>query len=157
MPIFLKFQGMVEHLLNSKIKSVQTNWGAEYRNHHTYFQSIGIIHRISCPHTHQQGCAKRKHRYLIDTTLALLAESHLPKTFWDGACLTSCYLIKRLPTPLLKNQSPFQTLFKRTLDYTFLKIFGCACFPNLRPYNSQILCPFQRMYLPRLQSKPQRL
>jgi len=103
MPIFLKFQGMVEHLLNSKIKSVQTNWGAEYRNHHTYFQSIGIIHRISCPHTHQQGCAKRKHRYLIDTTLALLAESYLPKTFWDEACLTSCYLINRLSTPLLKN------------------------------------------------------
>jgi len=68
--------------------------------------------------------------------LAFLAESHLPKTFWDEACLTSCYLINRLPTPLLKNQSPFQTLFKHTADYTFLKIFGCACFPNLRPYNS---------------------
>jgi hypothetical protein len=54
MPVFLKFQAMVEHLLNSKIKSVQTDWGGEYCNLHTYFQSISIIHHISCPHTHQQ-------------------------------------------------------------------------------------------------------
>jgi hypothetical protein len=81
MPIFLKFQAMVERLLNSKIKSVQTNWGGEYRNLHTYFQSIGIIHCISCTHTHQQQrCAERKHRHLIDTTLTLLVDSHLPKT-----------------------------------------------------------------------------
>jgi hypothetical protein len=98
----------------------------------THFQSIGIIHRLSYPHTHQQeGCAERKHGHLIDTTLALLVESNLPTTFWDEACLTSCYLLNRLPTPLLKNKSPFQKLFNRTPDYTFLKIFGCACFPNL--------------------------
>jgi hypothetical protein len=137
MSIFLKFQVIVERLLNSKIKSVQIDWGGEYRNLHTYFKSIGIIHHISCPHMHQQqGWAERKHCHLIDTTLTLLADSHLPKTFWDEACLTFCYLINRLPTPLLKNQSPFQKLFKCTPDCTFLKIFGCACFPSLRLYNS---------------------
>jgi hypothetical protein len=41
-----------------------------------------------------------------------------------------------MPTPLLKNISPFEKLFSRALDYKFLKVFGCACFPNLRPYNS---------------------
>jgi len=148
MPIFLKFKAMVERLLNSKIKSVQTNWGGEYRNLNTCFQSIGIIHRISCPHTQQQGCTKRKHHYLIDTTLALLTESNLSKTFWDEGCLTSYCLINRLATPLLKNKSPFQKLFKCTPDYTFLKIFGCACFPNLRPCNSHKFSMFQRMCLP---------
>jgi hypothetical protein len=136
-PTFLKFQVMIERFLNTKIKSVQIDWGGEYRSLNTYFKSIGIIHRLSCPHTHQQqGCVERKHRHLIDTTLALLADSQLPKTFWDEACLTSCFLINRLPTPLLKNQSPYQKLFNRTPDYTFLKVFGCACFPNLRPYNT---------------------
>jgi hypothetical protein len=91
--------------------SVQSDWGGEYRNLHSYFQTHGITHRISCPHTHQkQGCVERKHRHLIDTTLALLAESHLPQKFWNEACLTSCYLINRLPTPLLQNKSPFETL-----------------------------------------------
>jgi hypothetical protein len=37
---------------------------------------------------------------------------------------------------VLKNISSFEKLFSRTPDYNFLKVFGCACFPNLRPYNS---------------------
>jgi hypothetical protein len=65
MPVLLKFQAIVERLLNSNIKSVQTDWGGEYHNLHTYFQSIGIIHCISCPHTHQQGCPERKHCILL--------------------------------------------------------------------------------------------
>jgi len=137
MQVFLNFQSIVERLLNAKIKSVQTDWGGEYRNLHKYFQSVGILHRGSCPHTHQQqGCVERKHRHLIDTTLALLAASSLPKKFWDEACLTSCYLINRLPTPSLKNLSPFEKCFSQVPDYKFLKVFGCVCFPNLCAYNS---------------------
>jgi len=30
MPVFLKFQLMVERLLNAKIKFVQIDWGGEY-------------------------------------------------------------------------------------------------------------------------------
>jgi len=148
MPTFLKFQVMVERLLNSKIKSVQSDWGGEYRNLHTYFQSIGITHHISCPHTHQQqGCVERKHRHLIDTTLALLTDSYLPQKFWDEACLTSCYLINRLPTPLLHNKSPFEKLFHSARDYNFLKVFSCACFPDLRLYNSHKFSPRSKEYV----------
>jgi hypothetical protein len=105
MPTFLQFQVMVERLHNHKIISV----GYKYHNLHTYFQSVGITHRLSCPRTHQQeGCVERKHRHLIDTTLALLTDSDLPQKYWDKACLKSCYLINRMPTPLLQNQSPFE-------------------------------------------------
>ena len=37
MPIFHSFQKLVEHQFNCKIKSVQTDWGGEYRSLHTYF------------------------------------------------------------------------------------------------------------------------
>jgi hypothetical protein len=52
MPTFLQFQALAECLLNSKIISVQFDWGGEYRNLHSYFRSQGITRRISCPHTH---------------------------------------------------------------------------------------------------------
>ena len=52
--VFISFQTMVNRLFSRKIKSVQLDWGGEYRSLHTYFKSIGIIHRLSCPHTHQQ-------------------------------------------------------------------------------------------------------
>jgi hypothetical protein len=127
---------MVKRLFNTKILQVQTDWGGEFRSLNTFFHKLGIIHRVSCPHTHQQqGCVERKHRHIIDTTLALLAESHVPKRFWDEACQTSCYLINCLPTPTLQHKSLFQKLLNHSLDYKFLKFFGCACFPNLRPYN----------------------
>lgn len=35
-PTFLKFQVMIERLLNTKIKSIQTNWGGEYRSLNTF-------------------------------------------------------------------------------------------------------------------------
>jgi hypothetical protein len=101
MPTFLQFQALAERLLNSEIISVQSDWGGEYRNLHSYFRSQGITHCISCPYTHQQGCVERKHRLLIDTTLALLAESHLPQKFWDEACLTSCYPIQSFANPIV--------------------------------------------------------
>jgi histone deacetylase 1/2 len=50
--IFLKFQKHVELLLDRKIKSVQSDWGGEYRRLHKFFDSTGITHTISCPHTH---------------------------------------------------------------------------------------------------------
>jgi len=61
--------------------------------------------------------------------------------FWDDAFSTAGYLINRMPTLVLKNHSPFETLFKCSPDYTFLRTFGCLCWPNLRTYNSNKLKP----------------
>jgi histone deacetylase 1/2 len=65
--IFYRFQKHVE-LLSSKIKSVQSDWGGENRLLHKYFLDHGIMHYISCPHTHQQnGSAECKHRHIVET------------------------------------------------------------------------------------------
>jgi histone deacetylase 1/2 len=50
--IFHQFQALVECQFSLKIKSVQTDWGGEYRKLNTYFKTIGIHHRVICPHTH---------------------------------------------------------------------------------------------------------
>jgi transposase InsO family protein len=63
--IFLKFQAFVERYFERKIKSIQSDWGGEYRNLNKFFTSLGISHRLSCPHTHQQnGSVERKHRHI---------------------------------------------------------------------------------------------
>jgi hypothetical protein len=36
-------------------------------------------------------------------------------------------------------QTRLQRLLGETPDYTFLKVFGCACWPHLRPYNKHKL------------------
>ena len=44
-----------------------------------------------------------------------------------------------MPTRMLKNSTPISCLLNEKPDYTFLRAFGCACWPNLRPYNNRKL------------------
>jgi transposase InsO family protein len=126
--VFCTFKSYVERFFNTKIKAIQSNWGSEYRPVNNLLKQLGIQHRVSCPHTHQQnGAIERKHRHIVETGLALLSHAHLPLKFWDDTFSTACYLINRTPTPVLQNHSPFGTLFKCSPDYTFLRTFGCLC------------------------------
>ncbi|KAK9051887.1 hypothetical protein SSX86_028515 [Deinandra increscens subsp. villosa] len=133
---FKQFTTMAERQFGTKLKSVQTDWGGEFRNLSSFFQSLGIIHRLSCPHTSEQnGIVERRHRHVVETGLTLLSQSHVPRRFWHFAFDTAVYLINRMPSRTNSSTSPFQHLFKRTPDYTFLRVFGSQCFPHLRPYN----------------------
>jgi hypothetical protein len=82
---------------------------------------------------------ERKHRHIVETGLALLAHATMPIKFWDEAYLTVTYLIDRLPTRVLDNKTPLERLFNSPLNYSLLKIFGCVCYPHLRPYNTHKL------------------
>jgi hypothetical protein len=44
-----------------------------------------------------------------------------------------------LPMSVLDHVSPLEKIFDSPLAYTFLRTFGCACWPNLRPYNNNKL------------------
>ena len=95
---------------------------------------------MSCPHAHQQnGAAERKHRHIVEVGLSLLAHASIPLKFWDEAFLAATYLINRTPTKVLNFSTPFETLLHEKPDYSMLRVFGCACWPNLRPYNSHKL------------------
>jgi transposase InsO family protein len=139
---FIKFKCLIENLLSCKIKQLQTDGGGEYTSHpfKQFLTTHGIHHRITCPHTSQQnGIAERKHRHVIETGLALLAQSHLPPKYWVEACLTAVYLINRMPSQTLHNVAPYTKLFKAEPSYSDLRVFGCACYPLLRPYNKHKL------------------
>ncbi|KAJ9561084.1 hypothetical protein OSB04_006244 [Centaurea solstitialis] len=110
--IFKNFMIMVERQFNTKLKHVQTDCGGEFRNLSSFFQSLGIIHRLSCPHTSEQnGIVERRHRHVVETGLTLLAHSHVPHRFWNYAFDTVVYLINRMPSRTTSSLSPFQHLF----------------------------------------------
>jgi histone deacetylase 1/2 len=44
-----------------------------------------------------------------------------------------------MPTRVLVMKTPVELLFNESPDYTFLKVFGCACWPHTRPYNQRKL------------------
>jgi histone deacetylase 1/2 len=114
--------------------------GGEYQALNSFFQRIGIEHHVSCPHAHQQnGSAEHKHRHIVEMGLTLLAHASIPLKFWDEAFLTTVFLINRLPSKIINDQTPFDRLYGSPPDYTFLRTFGCVVWPNLHLYNSKKL------------------
>ena len=82
---------------------------------------------------------ERKHRHLIETTITLLSQASLPSQFWSFAIQTAMNLINLLPTASLGFLSPWFKLYGSHPDVTSLKVFGCACYPYIRPYTKHKL------------------
>uniref|UniRef100_A0A2N9GGL3 Integrase catalytic domain-containing protein n=1 Tax=Fagus sylvatica TaxID=28930 RepID=A0A2N9GGL3_FAGSY len=142
--VFTQFHAMVHTQFSLPIKTFRTDCGGEFTStkFNQFCANHGIIHQLSCPHTPQQnGTAERKHRHLIQCALALLSESKLPISYWSYAVSTAAHLINRLPTPNLKQKTPWELLFHKPPDIQYLRTFGCQCFPLLTPYTAHKLHP----------------
>jgi hypothetical protein len=136
---FQEFQTLVERLIDRKIITMQTARGGEYEKLNS-FTKIGISHHVSCLHEHQQnGAAERKHRHIIKVGLSILAHAHMPLKFYDEAFLATTFLINHTPSKVISYATPLEHLYKIQPNYTSLCIFGCACWPNMRPYNQHKL------------------
>ena len=138
--VFKKFQVHVERFFGCKLKALQTNWGGEFQKLNPFLVQCGIFHRASYPHTHQQNSyVERKHKDIVETDLTILANASLSLSYWDEAFTMTCFLINRLSFPVIQSKSLFEVLFHQLPDYNFLKVFGCACWPHLHPYNTHKL------------------
>jgi histone deacetylase 1/2 len=95
---------------------------------------------VSSRHTHQQrGTAERKHRHIVETGLTLLSHASVFLCYWNDAFSIACFLINRLPSRTIEMQTHLQRLLHESPDYTFFKVFGCACWPHIRQYNNHKL------------------
>jgi histone deacetylase 1/2 len=101
-----------------------------------FFQKVGITHHVFCPNAHQQnGSTERKHCQIVEVGLALLANASMPLNFRDEAFITATFLINLLPSKVLNFENPTERLLHVTPIYDALRVFGCAYWPKLRPYN----------------------
>jgi Reverse transcriptase (RNA-dependent DNA polymerase)/Integrase core domain/gag-polypeptide of LTR copia-type len=136
--VFKEFYNMVRTQFNKAIKILRTDNGTEYTNHEfqNNLRELGIIHQTTCPRTPQQnGFAERKNRHLLEVTRSLLFSGNLPKLFWADAILASCYLINRLPSKILDYKSPLEIVYKRDINLSHLRCFGCICYLHVQNSN----------------------
>ncbi|RVW33868.1 Retrovirus-related Pol polyprotein from transposon TNT 1-94 [Vitis vinifera] len=107
----------------------------------------GIVHLSSCVDTPQQNrIAERKNRHLLEVARSLMFSMNVPKLFWGQAVLTAAYLINRMPSRVLKFQTPCQTLLKsfpttRLISTVPPKIFGCSVFVHINQQHRSKLDP----------------
>lgn len=71
--------------------------------------------------------------------MALLAKASMSLKFWDEVFLTPTYLINLLQSKVLNFKTSAKLLLREIPDYALLKVFGCAYWPNLRPFNPRKL------------------
>lgn len=63
----------------------------------------------------------------------------MPRVYWPYAFAATVYLINRIPSQPLHFQIPYQALQGQPPNYQKLRVFGCLCFPWLKPYASHKL------------------
>lgn len=61
----------------------------------------------------------------------MMYHSHVPLYMWVEAFQTAVFLLNRLPTTVLGNETPFYMLHGFHFDYSSLRVFGSKCFPYI--------------------------
>lgn len=82
---------------------------------------------------------REKNIDIVDIRLTFLAQSNLPLSFWCNAFQTAIFLINKLLAFVLNNVSSYFKLFFQKPDCSILRVFSCAWYPYLRPYNKHKL------------------
>lgn len=102
----------VENQLSRSIKALRTDRGREYLSDlfKGYCEEKGILRQLTIPGTPQQnGVAERRNRTLLDMVRSMMAQTHLPISFWGDALLTAAYvlnLVSSTPYELWTGRKP---------------------------------------------------
>ncbi|KAL2499108.1 RmlC-like cupins superfamily protein [Abeliophyllum distichum] len=133
--IIKNFFAWVKTQHNLTIKTLRSDNGQEFLSLQIFLDENGTIFHRSCPYTLQQnGVVERKHRHLLNVARAIRFQANLPLKFWGEHIKTVCYLINRIPSPLLSHKTSYERLHEKPPSYSHLRVYGCLCFAtNLRP------------------------
>jgi hypothetical protein len=80
--------------------------------------------------------------FVLLTTYALLFQASLLAQYWVEGLHAATYLLNRLPTKTISTPIPYVALFGTAPSYEHLRVFGCACYPNMSataPHSSSFL------------------
>lgn len=81
----------------------------------------------------------KENTHIVELGLSMLAQTTMLLVFWFEAFQSACYVINTLPTHVLHNFNPYTKLYNKTPNFSFLRVFGYAVYPHLRPYNTNKL------------------
>jgi hypothetical protein len=116
------------------VKAIQCDNGREFDNSstRTFLLSKDAQLRMSCPYTSQQNGKSKRIICTINIVIrTLLIHASLPRRYWAEGLYTAVYLLNHLPMKTISTVCPHVALFGSAPPYEQLRIFGCACYPNI--------------------------
>lgn len=77
----------------------------------------------------------------MEVARALYFQSGLGSAYWGECAKTAIHLIDRTLTKFLQNKNPYEVLFQKKLDLSYLKSFGCLCYDSSSPIQRDKFMP----------------
>jgi transposase InsO family protein len=117
-----------ENLTECKIKTLRSDRGGEFLSNifAGVCEEAGIRRQLTAPYSPQQnGVVERRNRTVVEMARSMLKSMEVPGKFWGEAVRHAVYLLNRLPTKPMGEQTPFEAWNGRKLHLGHLKVFGC--------------------------------
>ncbi|GKG03026.1 retrovirus-related pol polyprotein from transposon TNT 1-94, partial [Tanacetum coccineum] len=119
--------------LNKTVRYIRTDNGTEFVNQvmSKYYEDVGIFHQKFVLRTPQQnGVVKRRNCTLIEAARTMLIFSKVPMFLWAEDVATACYTQNRSLIHTRHNKTPYELVYDKKHDLTFLRVFGALCYPT---------------------------
>ena len=125
---FKAFVNMIETLTGLRIRFFRSDRGGEFMSEEftQFLEERGITRENSAPRTPQQnGVAKRMNQTLLGGARAMVQHAGMTKGFWAEAIAMAAHIINRAPHKSLAWRTPYEVLFGRVPNVSYLRVFGC--------------------------------
>lgn len=127
---FKLFKAIVEKEKGATIGMFRSDRGGEFTSNAflSYCESNGIIRQLTAPYSPQQnGVVERRNRTLLGMTRSILKHMEVPNYLWGEAVRHATYIINRVTTRVLIDQTPYEAYKGRKPSLGHIRVFGCVC------------------------------
>ena len=125
---FKTFKSLVEQETKMQIQTFRTDRRGEFvsREFNTYCSESGIRRHLTAPYSPQQnGVVERRNRTMMEMTRSIMKHMSVPNYLWGEAVRHTTYLLNRIASRVVKDQTPYEAFRSKKPNIGHLRIFGC--------------------------------
>nr|GEU99103.1 reverse transcriptase domain-containing protein [Tanacetum cinerariifolium] len=129
----IKFLKMIQVRLNATVKNIHIDNGTKFVNQtlRSYYEDVIIYHETSVARTLQQNnVVKRRNLTLLEAARTMLIYAKALLFLWVEAVSTACYTHNCSLICLRHGKTPYELLYDRKPDISYLYVFGALCYPT---------------------------
>nr|GEU41901.1 retrotransposon protein, putative, unclassified [Tanacetum cinerariifolium] len=135
---------MFQVRLNAIVRNIKTNNGTKFANQtlRAYYEEVGISHEtsVACA-TQQSDVVERRNCTLVEAARTMLIFLKAPLLIWVEVVTTACYTQNRSLIQKRHNKKPYEHLYDRKPNLSYLHVFGALFYPTIDSEDLGMLKP----------------